>query len=408
MTKKCSFCSKTKFRNIINLGKQPLANSYLLNPKNFDSERKVNLSLEMCLNCKLAQVPHNIYPSDFFLNYDYLSGASKTWVEHCKKFSNHVVKKFSLKKAKGSIVEIASNDGVLLKFFKKKNFNVLGIEPSVNAVKIARINGINSILDFFDFKLAKKIKSKEKIQLIIGNNVIAHIKNLNSFVKGLHELSDENTTISIEIPHILNLFKKKQFDTIYHEHHYYYSLHSLNKIFNKFKLKIIDVELIETHGGSLRIFAKKIKKNLKIDKSVFKILKLEKKYNLNSYKTHKKFRSDIHEIKKNSIKLINKISKNKKIIDAYGAAAKGNTLLNFFGINKNDIRFVYDTNKLKQKKYLPGSHIKILDPSQIKKNKPDYILILPWNVKHEVMKQLNFVKKWGCKFITLIPRVSLN
>ena len=163
MTKKCSFCSKSKFRNIINLGVQPLANSYLINTKQFSSERKVNLSLEMCTNCKLVQVPHNIYPSDFFLNYDYLSGASMTWVEHCKKYTNHVIKKFSLKKTDGTILEIASNDGVLLNFFKRKKFKVLGVEPSVNAVKIAKKNGITSIIDFFDLKLAKKVKLKEKI-----------------------------------------------------------------------------------------------------------------------------------------------------------------------------------------------------------------------------------------------------
>lgn len=408
MTKNCSFCLKSKFRNIINLGIQPLANSYLTNPKQFGAERKINLSLEMCINCKLVQVPHNIYPSDFFLNYDYLSGASSTWIKHCKSYTDHVIKKFLLKKSKGTILEIASNDGVLLNFFKRKKFKVLGIEPSVNAVKIAKKNGITSIIDFFNLKLAKKLKSKENIQLIIANNVIAHIKNLNSFVNGLYELSNEKTIISIEIPHILNLFKKKQFDTIYHEHHYYYSLNSLIKIFRKFKLKIIDVELIETHGGSLRVYAKRNKKNLKIKKSVLKILKLEKKFNLDSYKTQKKFKSDVIEIKKNSIKLINKIHKDKKIIDAYGAAAKGNTLLNFLGLNNKNIRFVYDANKLKQNKYLPGSHIKILNPSEIKKNKPDYILILPWNVKYEVMKQLNFVKKWGCKFVTLIPKVSIN
>ena len=407
MKKKCSFCSHNKFRKILNLGKQPLANSYLNSINEFKKEVKVELSLEMCLNCNLFQVPHNIYPKDFFLDYDYLSGASKTWVNHCKEFSKHVVNKFHLHKTKGEIIEIASNDGVLLQYFQKKQFRVVGIEPSINAVKIARRKKIFSILDFFDYKFAKKHKSKYNPQLIIANNVIAHIKNLNSFVKGLYEISNNETIICVEIPHILNLFNKYQFDTIYHEHHYYYSLKFLIKLFIKHNLKIFEVELINTHGGSLRIFAKRKSNKLKVNKSVTNIIKKENTAKIYSKKKHKQFSDRIFKIKKDSINLIQKILNRKKTIDSYGAAAKGNTLLNYLGI-KNQIRYVYDTNKLKQNKYLPGSHIKITNPNKIKVNKPDYILILPWNVKHEIIKQIIFSKKWNCKFITLIPKININ
>ena len=408
MTKKCAFCSNTKFRNVLNLGMQPLANSYLSNSSEFKFEKKVKLSLEMCLSCKLCQVPHNIYPKDFFLNYDYLSGASTTWIKHCKDFSQHVIEKYSLDKKNGEIMEIASNDGVLLDFFKKKNFKVVVIEPSVNAVKIARKNNIRSIVDFFDYKFAKKNKNNFNPQLIIANNVIAHIKNLNSFVKGLYEISNNKTLICIEIPHIYNLYMKSQFDTIYHEHHYYYSLHTLKKILEKFNINIVDVELIKTHGGSLRIFAKKNFISRKRIQSIEKILKKEKYLKIDSLSCQKKFRSKVLKIKKNSLNFIKKTKKNKKIIDAYGAAAKGNTMLNYLGIRNNKIRFIYDANKLKQNKYLPGTHIKILNPAMIKKNRPDYIIILPWNVKTEIIKQLKFAKKWNCKFITLIPKISIN
>ena len=253
--KKCASCGSAKVYLLLNLGSTALANSFIEKKEYFKSEKKYPLKLYLCTSCKLVQVFHSVKPSEFFVNYDYLSGASTTWVKHCKTFTKKIITKFSLNKNNGSIIEIASNDGVLIENFVKKKFQCLGIEPSKIAHNIAKKKGIKSINKFFNSKLINKIKNK-KPQLIIANNVIAHVKNINNFVHTLSKISNENTIISIEFPYVLNLRKKLQFDTVYHEHHYYYSLESISKLLNRHNLEIFDVEQISIHGGSFKIFVK--------------------------------------------------------------------------------------------------------------------------------------------------------
>ncbi len=405
---KCKFCNSRKLKKILSLGYTPLANSYVIKYQDFKYEKSYPLELYLCKKCKLIQAPHNISPNKIFVNYDYLSGISSTWIEHCRKFYSRVTKKFKFKSKKDTIVEIASNDGTLLKFFFKNKFKCIGIEPSKFAAKIAQKNQVNTVNKFLEPKLAKKfIKKNKNISLIVANNVIAHVLDINSFIKSLSILCNQNTILSIEFPHVVNLFKKLQYDTIYHEHHYYYSLESIQNLLQKYDLQIFDIDKLNIHGGSLRVYARKNKNKLNKSKKLVQEIKKEKKYNLYSDKNLKKFKLNVKKTKTNAIQYLNKLKKNNSKISVYGAAAKGNTFLNYCNINHKTIDFAYDNNRLKQGKYLPGSKIKILNPIMIKKYKPDFIIILPWNIKDEIIKNFKYIKKWGGKFIILLPKIKL-
>jgi len=410
MYHQCSFCGNKKLKKFLSLGSMPLANSYLKkeNLEDKKKNRKHPLILEICDECKLVQSPHSLYPKDFFLDYDYLSGVSSTWLKHCKDYTKNIIKNYKLKYKNDLILEIASNDGTLLKFFKEKNFKTLGIEPSKQATKISKnINKIKTVNDFFTSKLASKLKIK-KPKLIIANNVIAHVKNINDFVKGLSEISHLNTIITIEFPYLKNLIDKRQFDTVYHEHHYYYSLTSINNLLSKYNLKIFNLDFINIHGGSVRIYACKINSKVKINNTIIKILKLEKRNMLNDYKKLKLFQKKINQLKFDALKKIEEILKNKKTIHIYGAAAKSNTMLNFFGLRNNIIKYAYDKNQFKINKFLPGSKIEIKDPKFIKNFKPDYIIIGPWNIAKEIKEQLKFTRLWNCKYILFIPKLKIG
>jgi hypothetical protein len=405
----CKFCQSKNLKQIVNLGSTPLANTYVKKFQDFKYEKNYPLKVKFCKKCKLIQVPHNIKPNKIFVEYDYLSGMSSTWIRHCEKFFKKITKKFKLKSKSNYILEIGSNDGSLLKFFKQKNFNCIGIEPSKYAAKIARSqNKINTINDFLTPKLARKIVKNKMVNLIIANNVIAHILDIKEFIHAISILCNEKTIISIEFPYALNLFKNLQFDTIYHEHHYYYSLESIQILLKKYNLFIFDLEKINIHGGSIRIFVKKkFNKKIKKSKKLLNEIKKEKKMKIYNKQSIKKFSQKVHEIKLNAKKYLKILKDKNKKISAYGAAAKGNTFLNYCGINNKTIDFIYDENKLKQNKYLPGSKIKILDPKKIKENRPDFIILLPWNIKSEILKTYQYVKKWGCRFIVFIPRLKL-
>lgn len=405
--KKCSSCNSKNVNLLLNLGSTALANSYLENIEEFKKEKKFPLKLYMCKKCKLIQVFHNVKPSEFFINYDYLSGVSSTWKKHCKDYSKKIINRFQLKKKNGSIIEIASNDGVLIENFHKKKFDVIGIEPSKIAHKIARKKGLNSINKFFDKNILKIFKQK-KIQLIIANNVIAHVKNINEFVKTMSKISNDKTIITIEFPYAYNLKDKMQYDTIYHEHHYYYSLHSISYLMKNHNLEIFDVEKLKVHGGSYRIYLKKISSKRKITNRCKKYFKFEKKTQINSLNFYKNFQKLVDKTKKNTKDFLNDLKKKGKVVHAYGAAAKGNTFLNFCKISENKIKYIYDLNESKVNKYLPQSHIKIISVNKINTLKPDYILILAWNIFDEISKQLSFTKKWGCKLVRLLPKIEIK
>ena len=360
----CRNCNK-KLKNIfLDLGKCPPSNSLIKNEKEKKNEKKFQLLTYVCDKCWLVQTKDVVNKEIFFNNhYPYFSSTSSSWLQHAKNYVAKISKKLKLDK-KNFVIELASNDGYLLQYFKMKKIPCLGIEPSKNTSKISKKRGIKTLDEFFTYDLAKKIKYKP--DLIIGNNVYAHVPNLNDFTKGIKTLLKTNGTITLEFPHLLNLIKYSQFDTIYHEHFSYFSLFTVKNIFKKHKLKVFFVEKLNTHGGSLRIYGCHEDDARLESKIVKNIIKEEVKFGLNKINIFKKFNLNVLKIKKEIKKFILQAKKDKKIVHAYGAAAKGSTVLNYLNITERDIHFVYDAAKSKINKIMPGSHIKILSPEEIK------------------------------------------
>ena len=404
----CRFCSEPVTNIFVDLGIAPLSNAFLKKEMLNDVEEKFALCVYVCDNCFLVQLPEFKKPENIFEDYAYFSSYSSIWLEHAENYVDMMIKKFDFNE-KSVVIEIASNDGYLLQFFKEKNIPILGIEPAVNVAKVAKEKGIPTITKFFGVNTANELKKENKLSdLIIGNNVLAHVPNLNDFVKGLKILLKSTGIITLEFPHILQLIEKNQFDTIYHEHFSYLSLNTVKQIFEFHNIIIFDVEEIPTHGGSLRIYAKhKINKNFEIKNSVNDLLEKEKEFGLLNLSFYLEFSRKVELVKKELIEFFNNTKQNGKKIVCYGAAAKGNTLLNYCGIGKENIEYVVDINSYKQGLYLPGSHLHIKKPEEIKKDKPDFILILPWNIKEEIMKDISFIHDWNGKFVIPIPRVMI-
>ena len=404
----CRFCSSELKKIFVDLGNTPLSNSFLKSQNLDKPEKKFSLKVFVCQKCLLVQVPEFETPNEIFSDYAYFSSYSKSWLKHAEKYANMIIKKNHLTK-NSLVIEIASNDGYLLQFFKKREIKILGIEPAANVAKVAIDNGIKTLIEFFGEKSAKKLSNENtKADLIIGNNVLAHVPDINDFVKGISILLKSEGTINMEFPHLLQLIKNKQFDTIYHEHFSYFSLLVVKKIFEFHNLTIFDVEEIPTHGGSLRIYVKHQKnKKIKIEESVNHILNSEEKFGMLKIDTYLEFSEKIKHLKKEIKKFFKETKqKNKKII-CYGAAAKGNTLLNYCQIGKENIEFVVDNNQYKQGLYLPGSHLIIKDPNKILEIKPDFVFILPWNIKNEIMDEISYIRDWGGKFVIAIPEVQI-
>ena len=406
-TSKCRICEKKLEKTFVNLGYAPLSNSYL--KKNMiKNERENPLHVLICTKCLLVQLEEFESPKNIFSDYAYFSSYSKTWLNHAEKYAKKMKKRLNLD-SNNLVMEIASNDGYLLQYFKKYKIPVLGIEPAKNIAKIAKKKEIPTITKFFSTKLAKELKKSEKQpDLLLGNNVLAHVPKLNDFVEGLKILLKPQGVITLEFPHILKLIEKNQFDTIYHEHFSYFSLITLKKLFSMHKLVIFDVEELKTHGGSLRIFVKH-KEDIfhKEKRSVKKIIEKEKKFGLTKISTYTNFYVNVNRSKEKLIQFLHKAKKDNKTVIGYGAPAKGNTLLNFCKINSELIKYTVDINPNKQGMFLPGSHILIKNPNEIFKTKPDYVLILPWNLKKEIITQMKDIRKWGGKFVIPIPEVKI-
>ncbi|MHA7646499.1 methyltransferase domain-containing protein [Nitrosopumilus sp. S4] len=391
----------------VNLGKTPLSNAYLNQDELFKPEHSFPLCTYVCEKCFLVQIPEFEKPENIFREYLYFSSFSKSWIDHAKKYVDFMLKHFDIDKEK-LVIEIASNDGYLLQFFKENSIPVLGIEPAVNVAKYAELKGIPTITEFFGTTLASKLRQDGKqADLIIGNNVLAHVPNINDFVKGLQYLLKPNGIITMEFPHLLQLIKNTQFDTIYHEHFSYLSLLVVKKIFSRHNLKIFKVDELSTHGGSLRIYAAHESNHIAVDISIKRILDDERNFGLDDLETYTNFSNKVTKVKNDLLSFLHDVKIKNKTVVCYGAAAKGNTLLNFCGIGSDIIEYVVDRNNHKQGKYLPGSHLPIKAPEEVSKTKPDYLLILPWNIKDEIIQQMDFVRKWGGKFVILIPSLEV-
>lgn len=403
---KCRHCNNELKYEFINLYNSPPSNSFLIDKELNEPEVLYPLKIYVCDKCFLVQIDEYKKSNEIFnSNYAYFSSYSKTWLEHAKTYVDDIIPRLGLTN-KSLVIEIASNDGYLLQYFKMKDIPCIGIEPTHSTASVAISKGINVIEDFFSFELSKKL---QKSDLILGNNVLAHVPDINNFVMGVKNLLKENGTATFEFPHLLNLINENQFDTIYHEHFSYLSLIAVKTIFEKFDLKIYDVKELKTHGGSLRIFiSHKNNNNIKISNSVEYLINKEKKFKLDKIEGYSNFESRVQEIKFELLDFLLKAKRENKKVIAYGAAAKGNTLLNYCGIKSDLIDIVVDLSPHKQGKYMPLSHIPILSEDNILKYKPDYILILPWNLKEEIIKQLSYVREWNCKFITAIPNLVLE
>jgi SAM-dependent methyltransferase len=402
---KCRACQNTMIHLFADLDYSPPSNAYLSLEQLSCPEIYFPLRLMVCEKCFLVQLDEFANHTDIFdNNYAYFSSYSSTWLAHAKAYTAKMTERFQLKES-SQVIEIASNDGYLLQYFKEKGIPVLGVEPTANTAAVAQKKDIETIIDFFGVRLAEKLTIDGiKADLLLGNNVLAHVPDINDFVCGMKLILKDEGVITMEFPHLLQLVEQNQFDTIYHEHYSYLSLLSVEFIFGKNGLRLFDVEELNTHGGSLRIYACHEESNRPISEEIKKVRKKEYEAGMSSIEFYSGFQLKMESIKSEFVEfLIDKKKTGKKIM-GYGAAAKGNTLLNFSGVKRDWIFGVVDLNPHKQNKFLPGSHIPILPPEIIKEEKPDYIIIFPWNIKDEIMEQLNYVKDWGAKFVIFIPQ----
>jgi len=388
----------------VDLGFQPPSNAYRSIDQLNNEETLFPLRTNVCEECFLVQTEDYTARETFFDdNYAYFSSTSQSWLEHAKSFSEKVIKEFQLDE-ESFVIEVASNDGYLLRNFLERKIPCLGIEPTKNTASQAISRGINTLKDFYGADLAKFIRKESgEADLIICNNVYAHVPDINDFTRAIEISLSENGVVSVEFPHLLNLIKFCQFDTIYHEHFSYLSVKTVKRIFEENNLRIFRVEEIPTHGGSVRIFGCKSNGKHETCRSVDEIIVKETKYGLFNLETFKNFEARVRLRRDKLVNFLINAKSEGKVTCGYGAAAKGNTFLNYAGIKSDLLPFVADAAKAKVGKFLPGSGIPIKDPSAVNRLRPDYIIILPWNIADEVKMQFSFLADLGTKFFTFIP-----
>jgi hypothetical protein len=409
MVAKCRFCNAELNQIFVDLGMSPLANSYLNSNELNEMEPFYPLRTFVCKDCLLVQLEEFENPKKIFTNYAYFSSYSKTWIKHVEEYVENSIKRFNLNE-QSQVIEIASNDGYLLQYFKKNNIPILGIDPAANVAKVAEEKGIPTKVRFFGTSTAKEIVNEgKKADLLIAINVLPHVPELNDFINGMKLLLNHDGVITIQFSaYMLQLIQQNQFDMIYHEHFSYFSFYTLQKIFTKHELKIFDVEEVQIHGGSLRLYIQHINSNrFPVTKNIQALLNKENTFKITKMDTYVNYSEQVKEIKTQLWEFfISAIKDNKKIV-CYGAPAKGNTLLNYCGIGRDMIEYTVDISPHKQGLYLPGTHIPIISPEEIKKTKPDYLLILAWNLKEEIIEQMKFIRDWGGKFVIPIPEVKI-
>lgn len=403
----CRHCNKKLKTNFVDLGFQPPSNSYLFIDDLKKPEIYYPLRVCYCSNCWLVQTEDYALKTEFFnSDYAYFSSTSKSWLKHAEIYVGMIINKLSLSK-NSFVIEIASNDGYLLKNFVSKNIPCLGIEPTENTAAASETLGIPVIKKFFGNDLVNTILNKGKADLVIGNNVFAHVPDINDFTSAISKILKTDGVLNLEFPYFGNLINDTQFDTIYHEHYSYLSLTSVNSIFSKNGLKIIDLEYIKTHGGSLRVYGALINSKLKVSDNVSLLLKKEISQGFTKNKFYQSFQDKVDIIKNDLLEFLIKASKENKTVVGFGAAAKGNTLLNYCGIKSDLIKFIVDSAESKQNKFMPGSHIPIYSPKKLNDFIPDYILILPWNLKEEIMDLNSHLKDKGTKFVVALPKIKI-
>lgn len=399
----CRFCLNKNLKQVIDLGIQPAANAFLSKKQLKEKEPFFPLKVNFCPNCGQLQLTHVVLPDYLFRNYVYVSSTSPVFVAHFDKYAQSVYKRIKLDKD-SLVVDIGSNDGILLKPFKALGVKVLGVDPARKIAREASKSGIPTIPEYFDQQLADKIIKKWGFaDVITFNNVFAHVPYIDELILAAKKLLKSEGVLIIEAPYLVDFLQKNLFDTIYHEHVSYLSVRPLITLFKRFNMTIFDVEKTESHGGSIRVFVKKNESKRKIKESVDEFIKAEKRLGLANALTYKKFSEKIEHNKYDLNKLLTRLkSKSKKII-GYGAPAKGNTLLNYFNIGPQILDYIVEDSEYKQNLFTPGKHIPVVSPKEISKTNPDFILILAWNFAKPIMKKLDQFKKTGGKFIIPVP-----
>ena len=405
----CRLCDAELKQVFVDLGMSPIANDYVAADKANAMEPFYPLRVYVCTSCWLVQLPaaqsaDNIFRDD----YAYFSSVSKSWLAHARNYVEQVAERFDLGE-QHSVVEVASNDGYLLQYFRERDIPVLGIEPCGNVAQAAKDIGIPTLVEFFGQELAAKLVAEGKsADLIVGNNVLAHVPDLRDFVSGLKTLLSDTGLITMEFPHLARLIELNQFDTIYHEHFSYFSLLSVLNVFSRHGLRIFDVEELPTHGGSLRIYACHMDDKSKVNSdAVGNLLDLEKQQGMDSLDIYRDFEKRVHRTKRELLKFLIAAREQGKTVVGYGAPAKGNTLLNYCGVRTDLLDYTVDMAPSKQGTLLPGTRIPVYHPDRIAETRPDYILILPWNIKDEIMAGMSAARDWGGQFLIPIPDVQV-
>ena len=404
---KCRHCYAPLQHSVVDLGVQPPCEGYVTADRFHEAELFYPLHAMVCQQCLLVQLETDVAPESIYTEYAYFSSFSDSWLEHCRLFSEEIVSRLELTK-NSLVVELASNDGYLLKNFVEKGIPAYGVEPAANIAKVAEQKGVQTVVAFFGVETATALAGQGRTaDLVIANNVFGHVPDINDFVGGMKLLLRAEGTVSIEIPHFMRLIEHNQFDTIYHEHYCYHTLLADVGIFQAFGLRLFDVQELPTHGGSIRMLVCHDDDPRETTAAVKSLVALERARGLDRVETYAAFGEKVRETKRKLLTFLIEAKRSGKSVAGYGAPGKGNTLLNYCGIRTDFIDFVVDRNPYKQGRFLPGSRIPIYSPAKIDEMRPDFVLILPWNIKEEVMKQMAHVTTWGGAFVVPIPEVRV-
>jgi SAM-dependent methyltransferase len=407
MIEHCRSCAAPLEHVFVDLGASPPANRFLTEQDLRHLEPTFPLKVWVCANCWLVQLPASIAPEQIFSDYAYFSSYSDSWLQHAERYAEGMIARLRLD-ASRKVVELASNDGYLLQFFLRRGIPVLGVEPAANVAAAATAKGVPSLVRFFGTATAEEmVKDGHAADLLIGNNVLAHVPDLNDFIRGMQRLLKPDGVITMEFPHLLQLIENNQFDTIYHEHYSYISLLAATAAFRRHGLEIFDVEELPSHGGSLRIFARHAEGSAPITERVAELLGRERAAGLDRLAGYEAFARRVEATKRAFLEFLIAAKERGEKIAAYGAPAKGNTLLNYCGIRTDFIDYTVDRSEHKQGRFLPGSRIPIFAPDRLAQTRPDVIVILPWNLRDEIAAQLSYVAEWGGRLVVPIPRVEV-
>jgi SAM-dependent methyltransferase len=407
-TKQCRFCGTDLRRTLVDLGMSPLCETY---PSAADLNRGeiyYPLHVYICEKCFLVQLDEYESPESIFGDYPYFSSYSDSWLKHCEHYCNKMISRWGLN-GQSLVTEVASNDGYLLQYFVQQSVPVLGIEPAANVAKVAVEKGVPTLVRFFGTQLAEELAVEGRCaDLVLGNNVLAQVPDLNDFVEGLKILLKPHGVLTLEFPHLLRLIEHNEFDTIYHEHFSYFSLLTTVRILETHGLKVFDVEELTTHGGSLRVYAcREEDQTHSIEASVQKVIGDEEEARLAVMEGYDSFARRVKQTKVALLDFLLRAAREGKSVAGYGAPGKSATLLHYCGIGKDLIEYTVDRSPYKQGRFLPGTHIPIYHPDRIRETRPDYVVILPWNLKDEIMMQLQFIREWGGHFVVPIPKVAI-